>query len=108
MQLRPLKLAVAGLFLVVLSACSTLTSDPGELRARHELVCAGWVGSYKALNTLDIGGRLSPDNVRQVEAVAPMFKASCKSDSEPMSAITLDLLENQLIELVAIKQGAER
>lgn len=106
--LRPLKLAVAGLALIVLSACSTLTSDPGELRARTELVCAGWTGTYKTLDALDMGGRLSKVQVSQVNAVRPMFKEACREDAEPMSAITISLLEDQLLQLAIMQQESER
>lgn len=105
---RLFKAAVAGFALVVLSACSTLTSDPGELRARTDLVCAGWTGTYKTLNTLDIGGRLSADNVRQINAVRPMFKEACRESAEPMSGVTLSLLEDQLLQLAIMQQEASR
>jgi hypothetical protein len=103
-----LKAAVAGFALVALSACSTLTSNPGEARARHEMVCSAWKGAYQTLNTLDMGGRLSPDNVRQVEAVAPLFKAKCVPGAETPSEFTLDLLESQLLEMIAVKQGVKQ
>lgn len=106
--LRPLKLAVAGFALIVLSACSTLTSDPGELRFRQERVCAGWLGTYKTLNTLDMGGRLSPGQVTQVETVAPMFKAACHPDAPPMTSVTLDTLEDQLLMLALMQQEKEQ
>lgn len=104
LRVHPLAVLAAAL-LLFLAACTPGTG-PGpaapDPRAIQLSLCQGYARSLMALAGYRAAGRLTPEQVDQVDSYRPLFNASCAPGAEPDRSM-MDAMEDALINMTLMQ-----